>query len=154
MVKNAAAIGPLVSGAHDPRVTRVGAFLRRTKLDELPQLLNVLVGEMTLIGPRAEVPRYVVHYTPRERTILSVRPGVTGPGAVYFSEHQADALDDAEDPERWYVEHQLHPKLAIDLEYLQKRGVRTDLRVVLSTVAVLLPRSTPETQSQTTPRAA
>lgn len=141
MVADAAALGPAVSGHGDPRVTRVGAFLRRTKLDELPQLYNVLHGDMTLIGPRAEVARYVVHYTDAERALLTARPGLTGPGQVFFTEHQANELDNVSDPDSWYVEYQLHPKLAIDLDYVRNRSLVRDLSVLVRTVLVLVPVS-------------
>jgi len=139
MVAEAPALGPAVSGHADPRVTRIGAFLRRTKLDELPQLYNVLRGDMTLIGPRAEVARYVVHYTDAERGLLTARPGLTGPGQVFFTEHQADELDNVVDPDRWYVEHQLHPKLAIDLDYVRNRSLVRDVDVLLRTVLIVVP---------------
>jgi len=138
MVADAGRLGPPVSGRRDPRVTRVGAVLRATKLDELPQLVNVVKGEMTLIGPRAEVPRYVAHYTPEERTLLSVRPGLTGPGQVHFTQEQAGQLDAVSDPDAHYIGHQLHPKLAIDLDYLRRRSLRTDAEVLVRTVALLL----------------
>lgn len=140
MVAGADRMGPAVSGRRDPRVTRLGALLRATKLDELPQLLNVVKGEMTLIGPRAEVPRYVAHYTEVERALLSVRPGLTGPGQVYFTTDQAGDLDGVEDPDRHYVDHQLHPKLAIDLDYLRRRSVLLDLSILGRTVALLAGR--------------
>ena len=127
-----------VSGRQDPRITRVGAVLRATKLDELPQLINVLRGDMTVIGPRAEVERYVAHYTDEERLLLTVRPGLTCPGQLHFTEHQADELDEASDPETFYVEQQLHPKLALDLGYLRQRSLRTDLGVLWATVVMLL----------------
>jgi len=137
MVVDAPALGPAISGHGDPRITCVGAFLRRSKLDELPQLYNVVRGDMTLIGPRAEVARYVVHYTDDERALFAARPGLTGPGQVFFTEHQADELDNVSDPDRWYVEHQLHPKLAIDLDYVRNRSLVKDLGVLLRTVLVL-----------------
>jgi hypothetical protein len=87
MIVGADRHGASVSGVEDPRVTRVGRYLRRTKLDELPQLVNVLRGEMTLIGPRAEVARYAAHFTAAERELLCVRPGLTGPGQLWFSTH-------------------------------------------------------------------
>ena len=127
-----------VSGRQDPRITRVGAVLRATKLDELPQLVNVLRGDMTVIGPRAEVERYVAHYTDEERLLLTVRPGLTCPGQLHFTEHQADELDDETDPETFYVEQQLHPKLALDLDYLRRRSLPTDLGVLWWTVVILL----------------
>ena len=140
MVVDADRAGPAVSGNADPRITRVGAFLRRTKLDELPQLVNVVRGDMTLIGPRAEVPQYVAHYTELERATLSVRPGLTGPGGIWFTRSQAAELDESEDPERAYIEHQLHEKLALDIEYLQDRTLLKDLRILAETFGVLFVR--------------
>jgi lipopolysaccharide/colanic/teichoic acid biosynthesis glycosyltransferase len=131
--------GALVTGNHDPRITRAGAVLRATKADELPQLINVLRGHMTLIGPRPEVARYVALYSPAERALLSVRPGLTGPGQLFFSAEQAGDLDGLADPEGHYVSHQLHPKLALDLDYLLRRSLREDLAVVLRTLSSLLP---------------
>ena len=128
----------LVTGKCDPRITRVGAVLRATSADELPQLLNVLRGHMTLIGPRPEVARFVARYSPAERALLRVRPGLTGPGQLYFTAEQAGALDGLADPEEHYVRCQLHPKLALDLDYLAHRSVREDLAVVLRTLASLL----------------
>ena len=138
MVVDAERIGPKISGSRDPRVTRVGGVLRATKLDELPQLWNVLAGEMTLVGPRAEVPDMIRHYTPEERAVLEVKPGITGPGQIYFTTDQAAELDGVEDVEAHYVRHQLHPKLALDLEYLRRRSVWTDLGVILKTMGVLV----------------
>jgi lipopolysaccharide/colanic/teichoic acid biosynthesis glycosyltransferase len=129
----------LVTGKCDPRITRAGTVLRATKADELPQLLNVLRGHMTLIGPRPEVARYVAHYSPAERALLRVRPGLTGPGQLYFFAEQAGDLDRLADPEEHYVRHQLHPKLAFDLDYLVHRSLRGDLAVVRWTLASLLP---------------
>jgi lipopolysaccharide/colanic/teichoic acid biosynthesis glycosyltransferase len=137
MVADAERIGPLGSGRRDPRITRVGAFLRATKLDELPQLINVLRGDMTLIGPRADVARYVAHFSVEERQLLAVRPGLTGPSAVYFTTDQASELDGVADPDAYYIEHQLHPKLALDLVYLRRRSVAADIGVLWRTVSVL-----------------
>jgi lipopolysaccharide/colanic/teichoic acid biosynthesis glycosyltransferase len=138
MVADAEKLGALVSGRRDPRVTRVGALLRATKLDELPQLINVIKGEMTLIGPRAEVMRYVLHYTPRELQLLGVRPGLTGPGQLLFTEEQAGHLDEADDPDVYYVNRQLHVKLAVDIGYLRSRSLWVDAKTILMTVALPL----------------
>ncbi|HEY6793146.1 MAG TPA: sugar transferase [Kineosporiaceae bacterium] len=140
MVVTPAGSGPQVSGCRDPRITRVGRVLRGTRLDELPQLVNVLRGEMTVFGPRAEVPRYVDHYTPRERCLLDVRPGIVGAGQLMFAQDQAAALDEADDPERHYLDHQLHPKLALDLAYLDARGPWGDLRLACATARYLTGR--------------
>jgi lipopolysaccharide/colanic/teichoic acid biosynthesis glycosyltransferase len=138
MVVDAERAGPKVSGQRDPRITRVGAFLRATKLDEFPQVVNVLCGEMTLIGPRAEVPEMIRHYTPEELRILEFRPGLTAPGQIYFTTDQATELDGVEDAEAYYVEHHLHPKLRMDLDYLRDRSVVLDLKIVMWTVKLLL----------------
>jgi lipopolysaccharide/colanic/teichoic acid biosynthesis glycosyltransferase len=137
MVADAERLGPLVSGRRDPRITRVGAFLRATKLDELPQLVNVLRGDMTLIGPRADVARYVAHFTAEERQLLGVRPGLTGPSGVYFTTDQAGELDGVTDPDAYYIEHQLHPKLTLDLDYLRRRSVTADIGILWRTASVL-----------------
>ena len=138
MVVDADRIGPKVSGQADPRITRVGAVLRATKLDELPQVVNVLRGEMTLIGPRAEVPGMIRHYAPEELRILEFRPGLTAPGQIFFTTDQAAQLDGVEDAEAFYVEHHLHPKLRMDLDYLRDRSVLLDLKIVVWTVKLLL----------------
>jgi len=137
MVCGADRSGALITGKHDPRITRLGAVLRATKADELPQLLNVLHGDMTLVGPRPEVARYVAEYTPEEQRILRVRPGLTGPGQLYFSADAA-SLDGLADPERHFVRHQLHTKVALNLDYLLHRSVRRDVAVVLRTATWLL----------------
>jgi lipopolysaccharide/colanic/teichoic acid biosynthesis glycosyltransferase len=140
MVADAERLGAAVAGRHDPRITRVGTFLRATKLDELPQLVNVFVGQMTLIGPRAEVARYVRHYRDDERPVLTVRPGLTGPGQILFSREQAAELDGVADPEAEYLERQLHVKLAVDLDYLHRRLLTRDLAILGQTVGVMLHR--------------
>lgn len=128
--------GPLVSGTADPRVTPVGSWLRRTRLDELPQLVNLLRGELTLIGPRPEVPRFVGEYTDAERELLRVRPGIIGPGALLFAAEQAAELDDVDDPEQHYLEAQMHPRLALDLDYVQHRSLRRDLSLIFRSLTV------------------
>jgi lipopolysaccharide/colanic/teichoic acid biosynthesis glycosyltransferase len=133
MVSGADRAGPLVTARADPRVTRVGRWLRDTKLDELPQLINVLRGDMTLIGPRPEVPRFIRWYSTEELQVLQVRPGLTGPGQIFYTQAQESATAVAGDPELHYASRELHPKLAIDLAYLQRRSVRTDLAIVLRT---------------------
>jgi len=138
MVQDAQRLGPEVSSREDVRITRMGKWLRATKIDELPQLINLLRGEVTLIGPRAEVERYFKYYTPEERQLLQVRPGMTGPGQLYFTTHQAGELDGVDDPDAFYIEHQLHPKLAMDLYYLRQRSLWLDLSILGRTLGVLL----------------
>ncbi|MBW7917476.1 MAG: sugar transferase [Trueperaceae bacterium] len=131
--------GQLTVGA-DPRVTRVGAFLRAWKLDELPQLINVVRGDMALVGPRPEVPRYVALYTPEQRKVLMVRPGITDPASVEFR-NESELMAQQTDPERYYREVLLPRKLELNLEYLARRSLSADLGVLLATArAVLLGR--------------
>lgn len=132
---------PSVSGTTDPRVTPLGRRLRATRLDELPQLVNMLRGDMTLIGPRPEVPRFLEHYSDAERQLLRVRPGVIGPGALLFAHDQAGELDAADDPDLVYVTHHLHPKLALDLDYVCHRTLRRDLSLLAGAARTLLGRS-------------
>jgi len=122
----------------DPRITRAGRFLRRTKLDELPQLLNVLEGTMSLVGPRPEVPRYVDRYPPAVRQIvLSVAPGVTDLAAILFKDEN-DILGLAPDPERAYVETILPVKLEYYQRYVRERSFWLDLRILFRTLAAIL----------------
>lgn len=129
--------GQLTIGGRDPRVTAVGYWLRKTKLDELPQLWNVLVGDMSVVGPRPEVPRYVALYTPEQRKVLDVRPGITGMASIdYIDENEI--LARSSDPERTYIEEILPAKLALDLRYVQERSLALDLRILLITVRRVL----------------
>ncbi len=135
MARGADAVGPSVTASFDFRVTRVGAFLRRTKLDELPQVLNVLAGQMSLVGPRPEAPVYVALWRPEERAVLSVRPGVTGPTQVAYI-HEEDQL--VGDPDRVYETDVMHAKLAIDLEYVRSYTLRGDLLILWQTLVRIL----------------
>lgn len=133
---DAAQTGPGVTTHGDRRVTRVGAFLRRTKLDELPQLLNVVRGEMSLVGPRPEDPRYVALYTPAQRTILAVRPGITSAASLAYR-HEEQLLSGA-NWEQVYINEVLPAKLAIDLAYLERRTLCSDIALILSTVGAMI----------------
>jgi len=133
MVSGADRAGPLITGRSDSRVTVVGALLRATKLDELPQLINVLRGDMTLIGPRPEVPRFIPCYSDEELKTLCVRPGITGAGQIFYAQAQQTTVAEGSDPEQHYVAHELHQKLAVDLGYLRRRSLRSDLEVLIRT---------------------
>ncbi|HEX6449142.1 MAG TPA: sugar transferase [Trebonia sp.] len=138
MVQGSDRAGPLVTARSDPRVTRVGRWLRATKLDELPQLINVLLGDMTLIGPRPEVPRFIRWYDTEELELLRVRPGLTGPGQIFYTRVQGSAVAaPVEDPELHYANCELHPKLALDLDYLRRRSVWSDLTIIMRTAWLL-----------------
>jgi lipopolysaccharide/colanic/teichoic acid biosynthesis glycosyltransferase len=132
-------LGPAVTGAGDPRVTSIGRLLRRTKIDELPQLLNVLRGEMSLVGPRPEAPQYVARYDERQRQVLSVRPGITGPTQLRYR-HEEQLLPQA-DLERVYCTEIMPRKLEMDLEYVRTHTLWTDLRVLCATAQGLARRS-------------
>jgi lipopolysaccharide/colanic/teichoic acid biosynthesis glycosyltransferase len=122
----------------DPRITRAGRFLRRTKLDELPQLLNVLEGTMSLVGPRPEVPRYVDRYPPAVRqAVLSVAPGITDLAAILYKDEN-DILGRAQDPERAYIETILPVKLEYYQRYVRERSFWLDLRIIFRTLAAIL----------------
>jgi len=134
---------PLLTVAGDARITRLGAFLRRSKLDELPQLVNVLKGDMSLVGPRPEVPRYVALYPPRLRDlILSVRPGITDEASIEFS-NEGDLLAGGVDPEKQYVEEILPRKLEIYARYAREHTFARDLRILLRTLSLVAPRGPP-----------
>jgi lipopolysaccharide/colanic/teichoic acid biosynthesis glycosyltransferase len=130
--------GPLITGRADPRVTAIGRWLRAAKLDELPQLVNVIRGDMTIIGPRPEVPRFIPFYREDELATLAVRPGLTCAGQIYYANLEEDGPGSAEDPETRYVALELHPKLALDLEYLRHRGLRSDLAILARTAGLLV----------------
>jgi lipopolysaccharide/colanic/teichoic acid biosynthesis glycosyltransferase len=123
---------PLTVGS-DARVTRVGAWLRRLKLDELPQLFNVLAGDMTLVGPRPEVPRYVASYGLEQRRVLELVPGVTDEASIRYLDESA-VLAAAADPEQMYVDEIIPEKIRINLAYAAHATVWTDIRVILATV--------------------
>lgn len=133
--------GLQITSGGDSRITRVGRVLRATKLDELPQLVNVLRGDMSLVGPRPEVPRYVAEWPEDAReVILSVRPGITDPGSIAFR-HEETELAAAADPERHYVDVILPAKVALYVDYVRTRTFFGDLGLIVRTVAAVLRRS-------------
>lgn len=126
--------GAQITAAEDPRITRFGALLRRSKLDELPQLINVLRGDMSLVGPRPEVPRYVAMYPPDARAeILSVRPGITDEAAIEFRD-ESEILGRSVDPERAYIEEILPRKIQLYRDYVRHRSLLSDLMIILRTL--------------------
>jgi lipopolysaccharide/colanic/teichoic acid biosynthesis glycosyltransferase len=139
MVSGADKLGPGITASRDSRITSVGRFLRKTKLDELPQLINVLKGDMSLVGPRPEDPRYVVHYTPEQRQVLCVRPGITSPASLRYRDESS--LLAGQDWERVYIEQIMPDKLAIELDYLAGRSLFTDLGLIAQTVWAVVTRT-------------
>lgn len=138
MVQGAYAMGSRLTVKRDPRITRVGQILRWFKIDELPQLINVLWGEMSMIGPRPEDPHFVEFYTPEQRRVLSVRPGVVGPSQIEGRDELESYPEGLVDTERYYVEHILPAKLARDLVYVRKATFLGDLRLLLHGIWVTL----------------
>ena len=136
MVAGADRQGPGITASGDARVTRAGRFLRRTKLDELPQLINVMQGDMSLVGPRPEDPRYVALYTPEQRQVLAVRPGITSAASLTFR-HEEELLAGA-NWETVYRTQVLPDKLAIDLAYLAQRTLWSDLVLILRTIGSMV----------------
>jgi lipopolysaccharide/colanic/teichoic acid biosynthesis glycosyltransferase len=129
--------GSQLTASGDPRITPVGAWLRRTKIDELPQLFNVVLGDMSLVGPRPEVPEFTSHYTEEQSRVLECRPGITGPSANVYEE---ELLAGQEDKENFYITTVLPAKLEIDLGYCQSVAFGTDLHILFQTFAKLLIR--------------
>ena len=125
--------GSLVTiGGHDPRVTRSGYIIRKLKLDELPQLINVFVGDMSLVGPRPEVRHYVDYWTPEQMRVLSVRPGITDPASIKFR-NENELMEKAEDPEKYYIEVIMQEKLRLYLEYVDNHSFFGDICLIFKT---------------------
>jgi lipopolysaccharide/colanic/teichoic acid biosynthesis glycosyltransferase len=133
MVVNAAAKGSALTIGADARITPIGRVLRRLKLDELPQLLNVLRGEMSLVGPRPEVSKFVECYTPAQREVLLLKPGITDPSSFAFFD-ESELLASQGDPERFYKDHLMGEKIRINLDYAAKANFATDMFLILATV--------------------
>jgi lipopolysaccharide/colanic/teichoic acid biosynthesis glycosyltransferase len=126
-------LGLITVGGRDPRVTSVGYYLRKYKLDELPQLLNIILNDMSVVGPRPEVEKYVKLYNETQRKVLSVKPGLTDLASLeYINENEI--LGKADNPEKTYVKEIMPAKLELNLEYIKKQGLFFDLKVILKTV--------------------
>jgi lipopolysaccharide/colanic/teichoic acid biosynthesis glycosyltransferase len=132
MVKNASSIGPAVTGNNDPRVLRIGKFLRRSKLDELPQFFNVLFGDMGWIGPRPEAPEFVDLYTPKQRRVLAFKPGMTGKVQLESGD-ESQKIPAGVNANEFYVRHLMDGKLSTDIAYMETRTVFSDLFLIFST---------------------
>lgn len=133
MKKNADKLGLLTVGGRDPRITTIGYYLRKYKLDELPQLLNVFIGDMSLVGPRPEVRKYVDLYTDEQKKVLLVKPGITDYASLeYFSEN--DLLAKSSDPEATYVKEIMPAKLDLNKKYISEMGLITDLKIIFGTL--------------------
>lgn len=130
--------GSLVTiGGHDPRVTRSGYFIRKFKFDELPQLINVFFGDMSLVGPRPEVRHYIDYWTPEQMHVLDVRPGITDPASIKFR-NENELMEKAEDPEKYYIEVIMQEKIKLYLEYVEKHSFFYDLGLIFKTFWVIV----------------
>lgn len=139
MRMNAELLGQLTVGSRDPRITKVGYFIRKFKLDEFPQFINVLKGDMSIVGPRPEVSKYVALYTQEQLKILTVKPGITDYASIaYF--HENEILAQATDPEKAYIEEVLPAKIKLNQRYLAKPTLSADLKIMLLTFLKMLGR--------------
>jgi lipopolysaccharide/colanic/teichoic acid biosynthesis glycosyltransferase len=130
--------GSLVTiGGRDPRITRSGYFIRKFKIDELPQLINVFVGDMSLVGPRPEVRHYVDYWTDEQMHVLDVRPGITDPASIKFR-NENELLEKAENPEKYYIEVIMQEKIKLYLEYVQQNNFLYDIKLIFQTFWVII----------------
>lgn len=137
MFINAESKGQLTVGMRDPRITKVGYYLRKFKLDELPQLFNVFEGSMSLVGPRPEVRKYVDYYNTEQLNVLQVRPGITDYASIQFI-HENELLAKAENPEQYYIQHIMPEKLRINLEYVAKPTLTNDIKLIFKTLIKII----------------
>lgn len=133
MVVNAEKLGRQITVGADNRITKVGGFLRKYKLDELPQLFNVFKGDMSLVGPRPEVPRYVAMYTEEQRKVLSVKPGITDLASIRYRDEN-ELLGKAENPDEFYINTIMPDKLTLNMEYIKKSNVFYDIYIIIETI--------------------
>ena len=133
MVVDAEKLGRQITVGNDNRITKIGGFLRKYKLDELPQLFNVFKGDMSLVGPRPEVPRYVELYNEEQRKVLEVKPGITDLASIQYRDENA-LLGTAEDPDDMYINTIMPDKLALNLEYIRKSNIFFDIYIIINTI--------------------
>jgi lipopolysaccharide/colanic/teichoic acid biosynthesis glycosyltransferase len=127
----------LTVGAKDSRITEIGYFLRKYKLDELPQLLNVLIGDMSFVGPRPEVRKYVEMYDEQQLKVLNVKPGITDYASIEYS-NENELLAKSTDPEKTYIDEVMPAKLKLNLKYIQEVGLGTDLKIIFGTLKKII----------------
>lgn len=133
MIVNAEKLGTQITIGGDKRITKIGKFLRKYKLDELPQLFNVFKGDMSLVGPRPEVPRYVDLYKGEQRAVLSVRPGITDYASLKYSDEN-DLLGTVENPEDYYINVIMQDKLKLNLQYINNNNIFRDIKIIIQTI--------------------
>ncbi|MFW2489141.1 sugar transferase [Clostridium chromiireducens] len=133
MVVDAEKLGRQITVGNDSRITKIGAFLRKYKLDELPQLINVFKGDMSLVGPRPEVPRYVKLYDEKQKKVLEVKPGITDLASIRYRDEN-ELLGEAENPDEFYINTIMPDKLALNLEYISRNNIFLDIYIILQTI--------------------
>jgi lipopolysaccharide/colanic/teichoic acid biosynthesis glycosyltransferase len=143
MVVDAERVGGPSAAKGDPRITQIGGWLRRKKFDELPQFINVLIGDMSFVGPRPEVPFYTDMYSDEERAILTVRPGITDFATLWNSD-EGEVLAGSLDPERTYMEKIRPMKIRLQLEYVRRQSFWTDISIIWQTVVAVVTRTSPK----------
>lgn len=129
--------GLLTVGGRDPRITRMGYYIRKYKIDELPQLLNVLLGDMSLVGPRPEVRKYVNLYNAQQMLVLSVQPGITDYASIEYS-NENEILGRTNNPEKTYIEEIMPAKLQLNLKYIEEKSLVTDFRIIFKTILKII----------------
>lgn len=137
MITDADKLGLLTVGERDGRITRIGYYLRKSKLDELPQLLNVFIGDMSFVGPRPEVRKYVDLYNPEQLKVLNVKPGITDLASIKFI-NESEILASYDNPEQAYIKEIMPLKLKINLEYISKANIFTDIKIVFLTLMKII----------------
>jgi lipopolysaccharide/colanic/teichoic acid biosynthesis glycosyltransferase len=137
MRKNAESKGQLTVGMKDNRITRSGYFIRKYKIDELPQLVNVFLGEMSVVGPRPEVPKYVLLYNEEQQNVLSIKPGITDFASIEYV-RENELLSASSDPEETYIKEIMPAKLELNLKYLREQSFLTDMKIILQTIKAIL----------------
>lgn len=133
MVVDAEKLGKQITVGNDNRITKIGAFLRKYKLDELPQLINVFKGDMSLVGPRPEVPRYVKLYNEEQKKVLEVKPGITDLASIRYRDEN-DLLGGVDNPEEFYINTIMPDKLALNLQYINENNIFVDIYIILKTI--------------------
>jgi len=137
MRKNAESKGQLTVGMKDNRITRSGYFIRKYKIDELPQMVNVFLGEMSVVGPRPEVPKYVLLYNEEQQNVLSIKPGITDFASIEYV-RENELLSQSPNPEKTYIEEIMPAKLELNLKYVREQSFLTDMKIILQTVKAIL----------------
>lgn len=146
MISNSDRESLLTIGGHDPRVTKAGYYIRKFKIDELPQLINVLRGDMSLVGPRPQVRKYVDLYTEEQLKVLEAKPGITDPASIYYR-HESEILSEQKNPEEYYINVIMPHKLGLCRNYIEKRNVLTDMKVIIDTFRAVANHKKEDSQS-------